>query len=331
MFATITMFIIHPFFSLVLFLWLSFFIILNLAFAKKINKYATDVAQSRTNSIGRLVDNVTNINNIRLFARENFEADGLKSYLQDMILKDRKWQWLMLKLRQLQGLSCTILIAMMLVLLGYLRQKNLVTIGDFALILALSLGVVELISGLSQEISDFSEYIGGCNQALSLITTSHEITDQLNATNLQVTAGSIEFKNVTFNYIKNDNLFQEKSIIIPGGQKVGLVGYSGSGKTSFVNLIVRLFEVNSGSITIDGQNINEVTQASLRENIGFIPQDPLLFHRTLQENIRYGRLEMSDTEVINAAKSAYAHEFITQTCDGYETLVGERGVKLSGG
>ena len=120
-------------------------------------------------------------------------------------------------------------------------------------------------------------------------------------------------------------------MIIPGGQKVGLVGFSGSGKTTFVNLIVRLFDLSSGVIKIDNQNIKEVTQSSLRENIGFIPQDPILFHRSLMENIRYGNVNASDDEVIQAAIKAHAHEFITLTKDGYHSLVGERGVKLSGG
>jgi ATP-binding cassette subfamily B protein len=120
-------------------------------------------------------------------------------------------------------------------------------------------------------------------------------------------------------------------VTIEPGQQVGLVGFSGSGKSTFVNLILRLFEPQDGVIAIDGQDILAVTQDSLRENISMIPQDPMLFHRSLMENIRYGRLEASDDEVIEAAKKAHAHEFILQTEQGYASLVGERGVKLSGG
>jgi ATP-binding cassette subfamily B protein len=121
------------------------------------------------------------------------------------------------------------------------------------------------------------------------------------------------------------------SVTIPAGQKVGLVGYSGNGKTTFANLILRLFDVTSGRILIDGQDIREVTQESLRAQISLIPQDPFLFHRTLLENIRYGRLDASEQDIITAAQKAHAHEFIAKLPQGYESLVGERGVKLSGG
>jgi ATP-binding cassette subfamily B protein len=146
-----------------------------------------------------------------------------------------------------------------------------------------------------------------------------------------VDKGEISFKNVQFHYKGATPLFESMNITIHAGQKVDLVGYSGSGKTSFVNLILRLFDINGGQILIDNQDISKVTQDSLRENIGMIPQDPSLFHRSLAENIRYGKPHASDVEVIDAAKRAHAHEFIEKLPNGYESLVGERGVKLSGG
>jgi ATP-binding cassette subfamily B protein len=148
---------------------------------------------------------------------------------------------------------------------------------------------------------------------------------------LRVTKGKITFSKVRFNYKNTKPLFRRKSVIIEPGQKIGLVGYSGSGKTTFVSLILRLYDVTSGQILIDGQDIRDVTQDSLRCHISLIPQEPSLFHRTVMENIRYGRLEASDEEVIEAAKKAYAHEFIMQLPEAYDSLVGERGIKLSGG
>ena len=136
---------------------------------------------------------------------------------------------------------------------------------------------------------------------------------------------------MTFHYDEGAHLFNNKNVIIQSGQKVGLVGLSGSGKSTFVNLILLLFDVESGKIVIDGQNIRKVTQESLRENIAMIPQDVSLFHRTLMENIRYGRTDATDEEVIDASKKAHCHEFISQLKEGYESLVGERGIKLSGG
>lgn len=158
-----------------------------------------------------------------------------------------------------------------------------------------------------------------------------EIQDKPDAVSLKCNSGQITFNNVKFHYDGTEPLFQNKSITIKTGQKVGLVGYSGGGKSTFVNLILRLYDVTDGAILIDDQDICNVTQDSLRAKIAMIPQDPSLFHRTLMENIRYGKIDASDDEVIEAAKKAHAHEFISKLPQGYESLVGERGVKLSGG
>lgn len=139
------------------------------------------------------------------------------------------------------------------------------------------------------------------------------------------------FNKVHFRYKKASSIFTDKSIVINPGEKVGLVGFSGSGKSTFVNLILRFFDIDSGQILIDGQDIKKVTQESLRSHIAMIPQDPVLFHRTLMENIRYGRIEATDAEVIECSKKAHCHEFIEKLAEGYQALVGERGVKLSGG
>ncbi len=155
--------------------------------------------------------------------------------------------------------------------------------------------------------------------------------DVLDAKPLVVTKGHIKFEQVTFYYKEDNSLFEQLDVEIQAGTKVGLVGASGSGKTTFVNLILRFFDVESGRILIDGQDIAQVTQDSLHEQIAMIPQDTSLFHRSLMENIRYGRLEATDQEVIEAAKRAHCHEFISSLPEGYHTLVGERGIKLSGG
>jgi ATP-binding cassette subfamily B protein len=184
---------------------------------------------------------------------------------------------------------------------------------------------------MATRIRDFITGWGTVNQALKLLELPVEIQDKPNAEQLSVTRGEITFEHVRFHYKGAEALFENKSITIFPGEKVGLVGYSGSGKTTFVNLILRLFEVDKGSIKIDGQDIRDVTQDSLRANISLIPQDPILFHRTLMENIRYGRLSASNEEVIEASRKANAHDFIALLPQGYETYVGERGVKLSGG
>lgn len=169
------------------------------------------------------------------------------------------------------------------------------------------------------------------NAALTLISTSHEIKDAPSAQLMAVTAGRIQFKDVTFSYKKGKPIFENLSVDILPGQRVGLVGFSGSGKSTFVNLIMRSYDIQKGAISIDGQNIAAVTSHSLREKIAMIPQDPSLFHRTLMENIRYGRFDATDEEVIEASKRAHCHGFIEELDEKYHSLVGERGVKLSGG
>jgi ABC-type multidrug transport system fused ATPase/permease subunit len=163
------------------------------------------------------------------------------------------------------------------------------------------------------------------------LIVAREIRDDAAARELRVGAGEVVFDGVSFGYDQKRRVFDELSLTIPAGQRVGLVGHSGAGKTTLITLLMRLYDVQRGAIRVDGQSIAAVTQASLRRSIALIPQDVILFHRTLMDNIRYGRPGASDADVIRAAERAHAHEFVTALPDGYRTLVGERGVKLSGG
>jgi ATP-binding cassette subfamily B protein len=159
----------------------------------------------------------------------------------------------------------------------------------------------------------------------------HEIRDVDGAKKIEVKEGEIIFNDITFGYSKDRNVFENLNVKINAHQKIGLVGYSGSGKSTFNNLILRLFDVQKGEILIDGQDIKTITQESLHKQIAVIPQEPMLFHRSVMENIRYGKLDATDEEVYEAARLAMAHAFIERLPQGYQSLVGERGVKLSGG
>jgi ATP-binding cassette subfamily B protein len=181
------------------------------------------------------------------------------------------------------------------------------------------------------ELPQLFKEIGICKQALTIIQDPHDIINHPDAKPLKVSRGEIIFDHVSFRYFNDQNLFRDKNIIIQAGQKVGLVGFSGSGKTTFVNLILRYFDVQRGCILIDDQDISRVTLDSLRENIGIIPQEPILFHRSIFENIHYGRLDATREEVLEAAKKAHCHEFVKKLPEKYDTIVGERGTKLSGG
>jgi ATP-binding cassette subfamily B protein len=175
------------------------------------------------------------------------------------------------------------------------------------------------------------EALADANEMTEILITPHQVRDRADAGRLIVNKGEIEFKKVTFSYSEGLEVLRDFSLNINPGQRVALIGPSGGGKSTIVKLLFRFYDLQSGKIIIDGQDVSAVTQDSLRENLSLVPQDPILFHRSLMENIRYGKPSASDGEVIAAAKLAHAHEFISSFPGGYNTLVGERGVKLSGG
>lgn len=201
--------------------------------------------------------------------------------------------------------------------------------------LAMTVGLVmNLFDGIAVAVRVFRDQFddfGVLQDALQKISTPLSVMDAPNAPDLKVDKGAIEFRDVKFSYQPDDRLFDGLSFSIPVGQKVGIVGVSGAGKTTLCQLLLRSYDVTGGGIFIDGQNIKDVTLDSLHTSIAVIPQEPVLFHRTLGENIRYGRLSASSEEVIAASKAAEADRFISHLTGGYETLVGERGIKLSGG
>ena len=199
------------------------------------------------------------------------------------------------------------------------------------MVASLLLMVINDVRNLSRRFLEFFEYIGNITDGVNVIIRPHEVTDVAGARRLAVTAGEIRLEHVDFAYPGGAQVFSGLTLDIRPGTRVGLVGFSGSGKSTFVNLILRLYDVQRGRILIDGQDIREVTQDSLRGAIAMISQEPILFHRSLIENVRYGRLEATDDEVQDAARRAHAQDFITSLPEGYDSLVGERGVRLSGG
>ena len=329
--AITALYIIHPVFAGIFSVWLISFLLITWYFARPIRNLSHLFATSRTTLMGKIVDSVSNVANMRLFSRNKYENNLIRHATLETVEKDREMQWYILKMRLFWDMSIITLIAINLYVLVYMYSKNLVSVGDFTFIISLTMTMFYNLWYLASQYVEFSEKLGNCSQALTLMITPHEVADKPNAPSLKVTQGKIEFSDVTFHYDQGRHLFKNKSVSIQPGQKVGLIGFSGSGKSTFVNLILRLFDVESGTIMIDEQNIAEVTQDSLRENITMIPQDITLFHRTLMDNIRYGRIEASDDEVMAASKKAHCHEFIMRLKDGYQSLVGERGIKLSGG
>ncbi len=329
--SSIILYTVHPLFGLAQFLWAIAFVGTSYWMSKRSEKLSFALSKAGNIMNGKMVDSIVNIMNTKLFSNAKHEEDVVFDSINHLMKEDRALDWYMLKVNFIQGLWMLLLISTMLAGLIYGRMHNLVTVGDFALVITLSAAVSNSIYGVGQEILRLAKEAGNCRQSLTIIVEPHEIQDKPNAKALEVTAGKIVFDKVQFNYQGSDPLFENKTVTIMPGEKVGLVGHSGSGKSTFVNLILRLFDVSQGRILIDDQDIKEVTQYSLRKNLGMIPQDPSLFHRSLLENIRCGRIDASVVEVLNAAKMANAHEFIEPLPLQYESLVGERGVKLSGG
>jgi ATP-binding cassette subfamily B protein len=329
-FALVTLYSVHSIVAFIFFCWLMFFISISLYCSKKINRYSTIFSEDKALVSGKIVDAISNSSVIRMFSSHKFERKYLKKYINNTVRSDQRLQWFMFKLRYALGLSCSIMIGFMIYYIIVLRGNLEISIGQCALIITLCLSVIDNIWDLTQEFGDLFEQIGAFNQSISLLE-DHSIKDIVGATKLIIESPSIEFRNVTFRFRNNDNSFENKSIFIRPHEKVGLAGFSGSGKTTFTNMISRLYEIESGHIMIDGQDISEVSLDSLHRNISIIPQEPILFHRTIRENILYGDPTASEEEMIEAAKSAYIHDFIIGLPEKYDTICGERGNNFSGG
>lgn len=329
--AFIMAYFVNPKFFYVLLLWFTAFSSFSILMSRRIVRLADQHAKSETIISGQLVDCVTNQSNVRIFASTKEEISRMNRFFQASQKAFQDKQLFIVFLCSIQGLMIAIMMGFSAYFLIYLYGKNLISVGDFALIFGLSMEVGHMMWHTMSRVDEFNEAVGKCKQSLLALIVRPEISDKAGATDLIVQKGQITFEKVKFHYKGTHPLFQNKTVTIKAGQKVGLVGYSGSGKSTFVSLILRLYDVTEGRILIDGQDIKEVTQDSLRFHIGMIPQDPTLFHRSLLDNIRYGKWSASTEEVIQAAQKAYAHGFISKLPQGYHSLVGERGIKLSGG
>jgi len=319
-----------PVFAYVMGGWFTLHCAITYFFTRKCAVYSADHSASVTLLNGKIVDILTNIVNVRLFANQRFEKRYLGAFQEIEVQKSRRLMQYNAWMKLFLGIASQTFAFSMIGGGVYAWQQGWISLGELTLVLS-SLNLIGLAWFMGMHLIEVYENIGTCQEALSIAQKTIEIVDINDAKPIEIHQGEIRFEEVNFHYSQERKLFQNKNIIIHAGEKVGLVGFSGSGKTTFVNLILRYFEVESGRILIDNQDIKQVTQDSLRAQIALIPQDTSLFHRSLLENIRYGRLEASDEEVIVASKRAHCHEFIEHLDKQYETLVGERGIKLSGG
>ncbi|MDR2688280.1 MAG: ABC transporter ATP-binding protein/permease [Azoarcus sp.] len=321
----------HTHLALFVFAWAVVFVFLSWWLAMRCRPYAVKSAAARSATTGKLVDSVTNLFSARLFARLGFERAYLDEQLTIELKAVRRAMWYSERVRWFQFCAAAVLKIGILWYSLELWGQGRIGVAEFVLATGLALHIINEARNLSRRFLDFFEFIGNVHNGVHVLIRPHEVVDAPEAKPAVILRGEIEFSGVGFGYGEGQRIFNELNLRIPAGQRVGLVGFSGSGKSSFVNLLLRLYDPQQGRILVDGQDIRLMHQESLHAQIGLIPQDPSLFHRSLLENIRYGRMEASDEEVVEAARKAHAHEFISQMDEGYRSMVGERGVKLSGG
>lgn len=223
------------------------------------------------------------------------------------------------------------MISFSFLLIIYLRINNIITTGELVFLLSSIFSIIENIRKLTSEFGVLLIQFGDFQSAFSILDSSYQNRDKPELKSLRINNANIHFKNIVFSYNDKEVLLNKFNLKINGGEKIGIVGRSGVGKSTLVNLLLRFFEVKEGEILIDGQDISGVRLDSLRKKIAIIPQDVLLFNRTLKENISYGKENVTDEEIFEACKKANIHDFIQNLDNSYDTYVGERGVKLSGG
>ena len=290
-------------------------------------------AQAESARTAQLADSITNILAVKATGQEEYEqklfsakAEKVKQRGQETMWNVQKKEILLSPINAGAGIMAIIIAIISVIWWGQ-------PVGTVVLALYLSRDILRRVWDLNNVMRQFNRVLGDAHDMTEIFMSESEVKDQKDSSKLEVSKAAVIFENVTFKYAdsKGEHLFKNLNLEVGGGERIGLVGPSGGGKTTITKLLLRFMDVESGQVTIDGQDISRVSQQDLRRNIAYVPQEPLLFHRSLAENIRYGRPAASQTEVVEAAKLAHAHDFIERLPDKYQTKVGERGVKLSGG
>jgi ATP-binding cassette subfamily B multidrug efflux pump len=325
-----------------LLVWVIIYAAIQMYFVPKLKKIASSQADARSEMTGRIVDSYTNISTIKLFSytqrEEQYAKQSMDVFLQPVYKQMRLVTSLNFAINSLNYLLVFSVAALSL----YLWSLSAISAGAIAVAVSLSLRLNGMAQWIMWEISSLFENIGTATDGMKTLSTPIKVDDKPDAKTLAVSKGDIAFSNVHFNYGKAANetnrgpVMNGLNLHIKPGEKIGLVGRSGAGKSTLVNLLLRFYDTDSGTIKIDGQNITDVSQESLRRYIAMVTQDTSLLHRSVKDNILYGRPDASEAEMLSAAKQAKALEFISDLEDskgnkGFDAQVGERGVTLSGG
>jgi ATP-binding cassette subfamily B multidrug efflux pump len=305
-------------------------------FVPRLGRVAAAQADARSLMTGRITDAYTNISTIKLFAHASREAGYARGAMEEFLVTARRQSRYVSGFEILNHCLNVLLISATAAIAISLWMRGLVGLGAVAAASAMALRLNGISHWIMWELANLFENIGTVQDGINTVTRPITVADAPQAVPLRVTRGEIRFEHVRFHYGSATRVIDDLSLTIRPGEKIGLVGRSGAGKSTLVNLLLRFYAVESGRILIDGQDIAFVTQESVREQIGMVTQDTSLLHRTVRENILYGRPQASDADVRSAARRARAEEFIEGLSDsrgalGYDAMVGERGVKLSGG
>lgn len=316
--------------SLVL-IWIVVYMVINQRVAVWRLKFNEARAEKDSEATGILSDSIGNALSVKLFSGYP-EEESLFWRASEALRKARKLSWNMSEISDSAQSGLIILIEILVIFYAIkLWQAGQLTIGDFVLFQGYLFAITEKLHGFTRMLRNVYESVADAKEMVDLLQLPHEIRDKRHAKPLVVSRGKIELRDVVFRYHARQPVLDHYSLTIKPGERIALVGSSGAGKSTVIKLLFRFHDINAGKILIDGQSIADVTQDSLRDAIALVPQEPVLFHRTLMDNIRYGRRDAADEEVIEAAKQAHCHEFISNLPEGYGTFVGERGIKLSGG
>jgi ABC-type transport system involved in Fe-S cluster assembly fused permease/ATPase subunit len=294
-------------------------------------KFVREVNLADNTSTSRAIDSLLNYETVKYFNNEEYEANLYDNNLAGWESARRKNRLSLFALNAGQALIIATAMTAMMAMAAYGVAKGRMTIGDFVLINAFTMQIFMPLNFLGFVYREIRGSLANIENLFTLMSQAPKVSDIKDASNLTVTQGKIEFKNVKFQYRDDRIILHNISFTIEPGQKVAVVGESGAGKSTLVKLLFRFYDLNDGSISIDGQEISKVKQSSLRKVIGIVPQDTVLFNDTILENIRYGRPNASDQEVQQAIDLAHLRKFISALPDGQHTQVGERGLKLSGG
>lgn len=329
--GAIFLWFVHPVLAFILIGWIVIHLSICLLFSRTCDRHEHKHGEARTTLIGRIVDSLTNYLAVNLFYRFSYEKKALLPLQNEEEKTNIYARKHVEKMRSVTSFFyasvCFIGINGYVI---YLWLHHQISTGEVAQVFGTMWNIASIMWAVGGSLPLFFQSFGIAKQAYSVMLEKEDLNDHPNAKELKVHSGEILFENVFFQYGEK-KLFENKQAHIRGGEKVGLVGFTGAGKSTLINLILRTFPLNSGQIKIDGQDIAHVSLKSLRNQIALIPQDPILFHRTIRENIAYGNPDAPQEEIFKSAKLAHCDEFIRNLPQSYEAKVGERGTKLSGG